>query len=63
MPCSSAEPFFVYGHWAARNDEHVYNALFTSKVEHPAGSGRKSVGGVIAAPVANPGAKLMKPWR
>lgn len=32
--CSCAGEFFIYGHSAARNDEHIYNALFTSKAEH-----------------------------
>jgi hypothetical protein len=31
---SSAGPLFVYGHSAARNDEHIYRALFGAKLDH-----------------------------
>jgi hypothetical protein len=31
---ASTGPFFVYGHSADPNDDHIYNALFQSKIDH-----------------------------
>jgi hypothetical protein len=31
---SSVGPFFIYGHSAARTDEHIYRALFGAKLDH-----------------------------
>jgi Domain of unknown function (DUF4917) len=34
MLCASSGPFFVYGHSASQNDEHIYDALFRSDISH-----------------------------